>query len=1237
MASTHSLLARGNAKNTFTGPDNLPPSSQANEHKYISFIGNPDDVSYWRATEQAASQANLVSHPSNPHTVGLTQVDLLSATGILVTLDETTGLQNGVSIESDKDDNDVDASAAEVTADTDVSTFTTFLTGLGLGTPINYALSGYDGSNSGLNVVNAPADAKLAFTDASGNALDGFKSTLETTSGVPIYLYTAGSDSLAGHFVIGREGMMSGGDYVANPNGAVVLAAYLDQVADGAKIWTALYEPLHHPVAGSTPEALDDAVDLTNQLYVSAIVDNKFTLENAPSGQNLFLMLGNEDSSLGVVVTGKNPADQSNGARITTGDTVNTSQASDTTIGTNNQAIDPPTNKLPGEGMYFTFVKSPVSNYTIPNLDQNEADVEANIQFGNAGGLYADQSGAAFFISQMTPGKLGTVKISAFETASQPGEAYITGGDLAINDTKIPIDMASISVYTLSNTGEHIPVTGLTITTAGGSVTISGVTSQCVIEYQTLNDAMHNRLLVENVGSDTAGYNSSFDIGWISVGSTTSDKEEVGSKLVFEDDGPSISTTGTEPTLTVDETDLSTNATSGFAANFSSAFGNDGAGTLTYALGINAGSTGLVDTATNQAVVLSVVSGVVEGRTATSNDLVFTVSVAANGDVTLDQMRAVVHPDATNPDDAKTLSADNLVTLTATKTDKDGDSAQATLNIGQNLVFEDDGPSISITGDLPMLTVDETDLTLNATGDFSGNFVPAFGADGPKNPSVQLDYALGVSEQGAMSSLVDTASGHKVYLFLESGVIYGREGTDAIDAEDGYVVLQISVNGSGVVTLDQQRAVMHPDASNPDDSIGLGLAELVTLKLTATATDKDDDTFSASINIADRFALEDDGPSAFTPGSVTLSNTGTDVKTGDLDFIGHSGADQPASVYFVDNVPADNYLRSTGGTLLTSGKENIVLSGFGTGVLTAKMETSQSTVFTATLSPGSDQYTIDFDRALDDGSGLIILGAAPLKQGNVAYNIINDVSGSSLDILFSGTVPGNNTVNVSTQGAGVGNQTMDAGENLRLDFMSGAVFAGKTGSAFDYSSYQNVNGFSFLFSQNTPSGSSREGTVYVRAFDDSVGATDNVTNLTNDPPEQITKIMIGSQVLVDGNTLNTLIINGHTVQAIRFDGGVVITGLNEGATGDGAGGDDPLIKVYTADGYNRIEIANYSGETVNSVTLPGSSFDIAAYGIEQTQQGNPIDFQLPVQIADHDLDTTPVALIGVHVDPVPIV
>ena len=77
------------------------------------------------------------------------------------------------------------------------------------------------------------------------------------------------------------------------------------------------------------------------------------------------------------------------------------------------------------------------------------------------------------------------------------------------------------------------------------------------------------------------------------------------------------------------------------------------------------------------------------------------MSVDASGNVTLDQIRAVVHP-TNDPDESKTLSADNLVTLTATITDKDGDSASATQTIGQNLVFQDDGPTITAPAAMPI-------------------------------------------------------------------------------------------------------------------------------------------------------------------------------------------------------------------------------------------------------------------------------------------------------------------------------------------------------------------------------------------------------------------------------------------------------------------------------------------------------------------------------------------------------
>src|SRR5438128_53809 len=281
--------------------------------------------------------------------------------------------------------------------------------------------------------------------------------------------------------------------------------------------------------------------------------------------------------------------------------------------------------------------------------------------------------------------------------------------------------------------------------------------------------------------------------------------------MTIHDDGPSITANATTATLTVDETDLSTNASASFDATtaFSSTIGADGAGTKTYALAVTAGASGLVDTATNEAVNLSLVSGHVEGRTATTNLLVFRVDVDAAGTVTLDQQRAVVHP-TTDPDESVTLTADSLVRLTATITDKDGDTASATQNIGQNLVFKDDGPSITANATTATLTVDETDLSTNASASFDATtaFSSSFGADGAGTKT----YALAVT--AGASGLVDTATNEAVNLSLVSGHVEGRTATTNL------LVFRVDVDAAGTVTLYQQRAVVHP-TTDPDESVTL--------------------------------------------------------------------------------------------------------------------------------------------------------------------------------------------------------------------------------------------------------------------------------------------------------------------------------------------------------------------------------------------------------------------------------
>ncbi|WP_244622338.1 DUF5801 repeats-in-toxin domain-containing protein, partial [Bradyrhizobium ivorense] len=363
---------------------------------------------------------------------------------------------------------------------------------------------------------------------------------------------------------------------------------------------------------------------------------------------------------------------------------------------------------------------------------------------------------------------------------------------------------------------------------------------------------------------------------------TASASTDVGSHLTFLDDGPSVTVTATAAAdaLVVDETNLAINASANFADNFTvvSNFGADGAGTTTsaFVLGIkNAGvDSGLIDVATGQHVFLFMDGADVVGRVGSggaadpAGAIDFRLSVSAAGVVTLDQVRALQHPNAANPDDVVTLSSADLITLTRTDTitdhDQDAASSSASINIATALSFHDDGPNITLTATAPAdaLVVDETNLAINASANFADNFTATsnFGADGAG--TINSAFVLGIKSAGVDSGLIDVATGQHVFLFMDGADVVGRVGAGGAADPAGTIDFRVSVSAAGVVTLDQVRALQHPDATNPDDVVTLSSADLITLTRTDTITDHDLDTASssASINIATALSFHDDGP-----------------------------------------------------------------------------------------------------------------------------------------------------------------------------------------------------------------------------------------------------------------------------------------------------------------------------------------------------------------------------------------
>ena len=372
------------------------------------------------------------------------------------------------------------------------------------GTAVGFAVS-----NGNVVTVNSTSLNDIAFTDGAGAPLNGVVSGLTTLAGRPILLFSSGNNNI----VYGIE----------QTTGDVVFALILEEtktngVTTGAKIWTALYEPIAHIVDGA-PSIVnhDDALDLTDKLFVSASESLPFSFAGTPSGNHLFTMV--QTGSSGLVVT---PETEVIKLHISQG-------GGPTTLGVFNQMIDP------GETMMFTFVSNPNVGTTVPNLSQGEADAETNILFND---VLTTTSGKVS-ISQTQGNDPAGMRLTAFNTKGDGSAAEPSGNGFINGYANDPIAAISeVRVFNatgtllLTATGDvTTPVNGITVDfLASGEVEVRGLEDDYNVEYDA---ASHEQLKV-------TGLEGKFDIGGIELTEVGTDTDEVGSNVNFEDDGPSI-------------------------------------------------------------------------------------------------------------------------------------------------------------------------------------------------------------------------------------------------------------------------------------------------------------------------------------------------------------------------------------------------------------------------------------------------------------------------------------------------------------------------------------------------------------------------------------------------------------------------------------------------------------------------------------------------------------------------
>jgi VCBS repeat-containing protein len=324
-----------------------------------------------------------------------------------------------------------------------------------------------------------------------------------------------------------------------------------------------------------------------------------------------------------------------------------------------------------------------------------------------------------------------------------------------------------------------------------------------------------------------------------------------------------------------------------------------------------------------------------------------------------------------------------------------------------NVRINDDNPEVNLgQGGFSGLIVDETDLGLTDTGNFSGAFQANFGADGG---TVAYSLAINALDSG----LRDAATGASIELHLVDGVIQGW-----VDGDPLLVAFTAKVNASGDLTLTQLRSLQHPNPESADEPVAVAGG---VIRLVAIATDGDGDIASASLDLGGLLVFRDDGPTAVDDGAFTLEDTTLTVNVLANDT---GGADSPPQLVGAQ-------LTGGSGTLsfLPNGAVTFTPAAGFEGVATvlytirdADGDESQATL-TITVGPDSTPTVntpdangdgdVVWESALPDGSGggtLTTSGSFDIQTGNDTLQLleVQDKDGNWIAITGNNTLVNGN-------------------------------------------------------------------------------------------------------------------------------------------------------------------------------------------------------------------------------------
>ncbi|RRI03071.1 type I secretion C-terminal target domain-containing protein [Mesorhizobium tamadayense] len=540
----------------------------------------------------------------------------------------------------------------------------------------------------------------------------------------------------------------------------------------------------------------------------------------------------------------------------------------------------------------------------------------------------ASASFAAAFLAAVTPSYgadgAGTTVISGYTLTVADAASGLTSQGEAITLTKVGNDI-------VGSTASHGEIFRIAVD-ASGTVTLtqSQQIDHLPEDVDATNDNFHIDLAAGKVTLSATATVTDGDHDT----ATSTVSADLGGNIGFDDDVPSL-TVGTvaDGGLTLVTQDAQTiggasdTASASFAAAFLAAvtpsYGADGAGTTVisgYTLTVADATSGL--TSQGEAITLTKVGNDIVGSTASHGEI-FRIAVDASGTVTLTQSQQIDHlpedVDATNDNFHIDLAAGKVtLSATATVTDGDHDTATSTVStdLGGNIGFDDDVPSLTVTAaPATKVALDETatssgvatidtgaivkgnDPDVSGSGYIStatsaGALVTVnalFGADGAA-ASGSTVYVLTVTNANSGLTLTD---GSAISLQLVNGAVVGVVSGGTFN---GQAAFAISINATtGAVTVEQYLSLDHPAEATAGNGFN-SYDETLTLangSLGVTVTVKDGDNDTATSNTADvssQITFDDDGPTVLDKTDLYFANSGTVSGTGVFDYsIGADG------------------------------------------------------------------------------------------------------------------------------------------------------------------------------------------------------------------------------------------------------------------------------------------------------------------------------------------------------------